>query len=212
MLKVNIMPLGRMSVNCYIVYDEDTHEGAVIDPGGEDSAEAIAARCNTLGVNVKYILLTHAHFDHILSLEALRKKLGVPVAIHKDDAEALTDPTLTYMAQFGGVNQDISPAEVLLDEGSTITLGKHTLTVMHTPGHTMGSVCYNSDAIIFTGDTLFGGSIGRCDLYGGDEDAIEESLKRLIRLEGDYKLYPGHGGTTTMERQRQTNLYVRHLQ
>ncbi len=212
MLKVNIMPLGRMSVNCYIVYDEDTHEGAVIDPGGEDSAKAIAARCESLGVNVRYILLTHAHFDHILSLEKLRKSLNVPVMIHEDDADSLTDPTLTYMAQFGGISEDISPAERKLTEGDKITLGANTLTVMHTPGHTMGSVCYKGDGLIFTGDTLFGGSIGRCDLYGGDEDAIEESLKRLVRLEGDYKIYPGHGGTTTMERQRQTNLYIRHLQ
>ena len=211
MLKVNIMPLGRMSANCYIVYDEDTREGAIIDPGGEDSAGAIAARCDSLGVNVKYILLTHAHFDHILSLEKLRILLNVPVAIHEDDADSLTDPTLTYMAQFGGISEDISPAEIKLTEGDVITLGASALTVMHTPGHTMGSVCYKADGSIFTGDTLFGGSIGRCDLYGGDEDAIEESLKRLVRLEGDFKLYPGHGGTTSMERQRQTNLYIRHL-
>ena len=211
MLKVNIMPLGRMSVNCYIVYDEDTHEGAVIDPGGEDSADAIAARCDSLGINVKYILLTHAHFDHILSLEALRQKLGVPVAVHMDDADALTDPNLTYMAQFAHKNDEVSPAEILLDDGDNLTLGAHTLTVMHTPGHTMGSVCYKSGGLIFTGDTLFNGSIGRCDLYGGDEDAMEDSLRRLVRLEGDYKLYPGHGGTTTMERQRQANVYIRHL-
>ncbi len=211
MLKVNIMPIGRMSVNCCIVYDEDTREGAVIDPGGEDCADAVAARCESLGVNVRYILLTHAHFDHILSLEALRKKLNVPAAIHADDADALTDPSLTYMAQFAGIDAKITPAEMILNEGDTITLGSHILTVMHTPGHTMGSVCYKTEGIIFTGDTVFSGSIGRCDLYGGNEDAMEASLRRLISLEGDYKLYPGHGGTTTMERQRQTNVYVRRL-
>lgn len=205
------MPLGRMSANCCIVYDEDTLVGAVVDPGGENSADAIVERCEKLGVTVKYILLTHAHFDHMLSLEALRQRLGVPVAIHSDDAEALTNPSLTYMAQFAGLNSKVSPAEITLNDGDVLAIGNCTLEVLHTPGHTQGSVCFKSDGIIITGDTLFSGSIGRCDLYGGDEDAMQSSLKRLHALEGDFKIYPGHGSTTTMERQRATNVYLKYF-
>lgn len=205
------MPLGRMSVNCYIVYDEVTHIGAVIDPGGEDASGAILTRCANLGVTVKYILLTHAHFDHMLSLEALRKAVCAPLALHKYDAESLTDSNLTYMAQFAGIDSEPAPAEITLEDGDVLELGKTVLEVIHTPGHTVGSICYMSGGIIITGDTLFRGTIGRCDLYGGDEDAMEQSMKRLCALEGDYKLYPGHGATTTMERERATNVYLKHL-
>ena len=211
MLKVNIMPLGRMSTNCYIVYDEASCIGAVIDPGGEDSCDAILARCASLGITVKYILLTHAHYDHMLSLEALRKATGVPLALHMYDAESLCNPNLTYMAQFAGIDAQVTAAEITLDDNDTIELGDSVLEVMHTPGHTVGSVCYKSGGIIITGDTLFHGTIGRCDLYGGDEDVMEQSLKRLASLNGDYKLYPGHGPTTTLERERTSNVYLRHF-
>lgn len=211
MLKVNILPLGRMSANCCIVYDEATLIGAVIDPGGEDSAGTIVERCEKLGVKIKYILLTHAHFDHMLSLEELRKITGAPVALHRDDAESLCNPQLTYMAQFAGINSHVSPAEITLADGDKIEIGTDSLEVMHTPGHTEGSVCYKAADFIITGDTLFRGSVGRCDLYGGDEDAMQYSLKKLHSLSGDYKLYPGHGGTATLEKERQTNVYMKHF-
>lgn len=210
-MKVLVLPLGVMSVNCLIVSDEETGIGAVIDPGGSNAEEKIINMAAKNGITVKYILLTHAHFDHMLSLEALRGRLGVPLGVHKDDAEALTNPRLNYMEQFGGVSTPCKPAELLLDEGDVITLGKTELTVLHTPGHTLGSVCYKTDGAIITGDTLFRGSIGRCDLYGGDEMAMESSLKRLSYLDGDYKLYPGHGSTTSLSRERTENVYLRRL-
>ncbi len=210
-MKVLVLPLGRMSTNCLIVYDEATHIGAVVDPGGEDSSERIVNRCLADGIEIKYILLTHAHFDHMLSLEALREMTGAPLALHCHDAESLTDPNLTYMAQFAGISTGCNPAEILLSDGDVIELGETKLTVMHTPGHTMGSVCYMTDGIILTGDTLFSGSIGRCDLYGGDDMTMEDSLKRLVRLPGDYKLYPGHGSTTTLSRERANNVYLKHF-
>lgn len=210
-MKVLVLPLGSMSTNCLIIYDEVTLIGAVVDPGGENSSERIISRCEMDGVKIKYILLTHAHFDHMLSLEALREITGAPLAIHSHDAESLADPNLTYMAQFAGINTGCKPAEILLSDGDVIELGETKLTVMHTPGHTMGSVCYMADGVILTGDTLFSGSIGRCDLYGGDEMVMQDSLKRLVRLEGDYKLYPGHGSTTTLSRERASNVYLKHL-
>ncbi len=210
-MKVLVLPLGTMRVNCLIVYDEDTRIGAVVDPGGEDCHSKILSRCEADGIKVKCILLTHAHFDHMLSLEALREATGAPLALHAHDADSILDPNLTYMAQFAGIHVGCKPAEILLSDGDTLELGNTVLTVMHTPGHTMGSVCYKTDGILLTGDTLFSGGIGRCDLYGGDEMAIKDSLKRLSDLAGDYKLFPGHGSTTTLSRERTANVYIKHL-
>ena len=210
-MKISVLPLGEMRTNCIIVSDEESGIGAVIDPGGIGSENKIMTLCENNGVKIKYILLTHAHFDHMLSLEALRSAISAPLALHRYDADSLSDPNLTYMAQFGGITDGCAAAELLLDDGDTISLGNTTLTVLHTPGHTIGSVCYMADGVIVTGDTLFHGGIGRCDLYGGDEQAMRQSLKRLAALEGDYKLYPGHGSTTTLERERLSNIYLKHL-
>lgn len=210
-MKVLVLPLGAMGANCLILSDEDTGIGAVVDPGGSAAEDKIIARAAADNIEIKYVLLTHAHFDHMLSMDALREKTGAPLGIHKYDAEALSDPNLTYMAQFGRVNEGSKPAEILLENGSIIELGKTKIEVIHTPGHTVGSVVYKSGNILITGDTLFRGNIGRCDLYGGDEMAMEQSLKKLISLEGDYKIYPGHGSTTTLARERTENVYLRRL-
>lgn len=210
-MKVSVLPLGTMSTNCLIVKDEVTGIGAVVDPGGEGCADKIMTRVQNEGVSLKYILLTHAHFDHMLSLSELRQRTGASLALHKFDAVAITDPGLTYMQQFAGIVQGEEPAEILLEDGDVIELGETKLTVMHLPGHTQGSVCYMTDDVILTGDVLFRGSIGRCDLYGGDEMAMYHSLRRLCSLDGDYKLYPGHGSTTTLERERQQNIYLKRI-
>lgn len=210
-MKVSVLPLGSMSTNCLIISDPDTNIGAVVDPGGENCANRIYERCLNSGIQVKYILLTHAHFDHMLSLEELRKLTGAPLAMHKYDADSLINPSLTYMEQFAGITDAPKPAEILLNDGDKLKLGNITLEVMHTPGHTMGSVCYKSGDIILTGDTLFRGSIGRCDLYGGDEMAMEQSLKRLVNLDYDYKIYSGHGSTTTLLREKENNIYLKHF-
>ena len=210
-MKVSVLPLGEMRTNCIIISDEVTGIGAVIDPGGRGCEQKIMTLCKANGVKIKYILLTHAHFDHMLSLEALRRETGAPLALHKYDAESLSDPSLTYMEQFAGITEGCAPAEITLSDGDTIELGGTKLTVLHTPGHTVGSVCYMTDGIIVTGDTLFHGGIGRCDLYGGDDRAMEQSLRRLASLESEYKLYPGHGSTTTLERERLSNVYLKHL-
>jgi len=210
-MKVSVLPLGTMSTNCLVIKDEATGIGAVVDPGGEDCADKILARLAAEGVMLKYILLTHAHFDHMLSLRELRSRTGAPLAIHKYDAESILHPNLTYMEQFAGITEGEDPAEILLEDGDVIELGETKLTVMHLPGHTEGAVCFKACDIILTGDVLFRGSIGRCDLHGGDEMVMMDSLRRLCALEGDYKLYPGHGSTTTLERERQTNIYLKRI-
>ena len=210
-MKISVLPLGTMSANCLILKDEATGIGAVVDPGGEDGVDKILTRIANEGVTLKYILLTHAHFDHMLSLGELRRRTGAPLALHRFDAESLADPNLTYMAQFAGINEGEEPAEILLEDGDIIELGQTKLEVMHLPGHSQGSVCYRAGNDIITGDVLFRGSIGRCDLYGGDEMVMYDSLKRLCSLEGDFKLYPGHGSTTTLERERQQNIFLKRI-
>lgn len=210
-MKVSVLPLGTMRTNCLIISDESTGIGAVVDPGGENCTDVILNRIASEGVTLKYILLTHAHFDHMLSLGELRQRTGAPLALHKYDAESIKDPNLTYMAQFAGISDGEATAEILLEDGDLIELGETKLEVMHLPGHTQGSVIYVADGIIIAGDVLFRGSIGRCDLYGGDEIVMDESLKRLVSLVGDYKVYPGHGSTTTLERERQQNVYLKRI-
>lgn len=210
-MKVSILPVGTMRTNCLIISDEETGIGAVVDPGGEDSSDAILKRVAAEGVKLKYIILTHAHFDHMLSLGKLRQQTGAPLAIHKYDATSLADPNLTYMAQFAGITEGEAPAEELLSDGDTLELGNTKLTVMHLPGHTQGSMALVTDGIIIAGDVLFRGSIGRCDLYGGDEAAMYDSLKRLCSLPGGFKVYPGHGSTTTLEREIAQNIYLQRI-
>ena len=145
----------------------------------------------------KLILLTHAHFDHMLGLDAWRK-LGIPLAVHRMDAPALGDPAKSYFRPFLHREDVFMPPEQELEEGTVIPLGNEFLRVLHTPGHTMGSVCYLGDGVIFTGDTVFtDGDYGRTDLYGGDEVTLFSSIRRLSQLpekEGDLVMYPGHGG------------------
>lgn len=211
-LEIFTVPVGAMRVNCYILKDAATGIGAVVDPGGEspdNGSEKILAKCRDESVDVRQIILTHAHFDHILSLERVRKATGAPLALHRLDAPILADPFSSYMAQYAGVMTPPAPAERLLEDGDVITLGKSELRVMHTPGHTPGSICLVSGDIMLTGDTLFCGSAGRCDLIGGDDLALAKSLMKLRRLEGNYTLYPGHGGSTDLQREKETNVYMK---
>lgn len=214
MLDVCRVATGSMRVNCYILGDTATGLGAIVDPGGEtpeNGSDIILRECGKMGVKVSVILLTHAHFDHILSLERVRKATGAPLAAHRYDAPALADPSISYMSQYEGKNSPEEPPESLLDDGDTITIGESVLRVMHTPGHTPGSVIYISEEprFILSGDTLFAGSVGRCDLFGGDEEALHESLERIKALSGNYTVLPGHGGSTDLQRERADNIFLR---
>ena len=214
MLDVCRVATGSMRVNCYILGDRATGLGAIVDPGGEtpeNGSDIILRECGKMGVKVSVILLTHAHFDHILSLERVRKATGAPLAAHRYDAPALADPSISYMSQYAGKNSPEEPPESLLDDGDTITIGESVLRVMHTPGHTPGSVIYISEGprFILSGDTLFAGSVGRCDLFGGDEEAFHESLERIKALSGNYTVLPGHGGSTDLQRERADNIFLR---
>ena len=214
MLEISRVVTGSMRENCYILKDTATGLGAIVDPGGEtpeNGSDLILGECLKRGISVSVILLTHAHFDHILSLERVRKATGAPLAVHRYDAPALADPSISYMSQYAGKNDPEAPPERLLEDGDTVKIGESELRVMHTPGHTPGSVIYISEEprSILSGDTLFAGSVGRCDLFGGDEEALHESLERIKSLTGNYTVLPGHGGSTDLQRERADNIFLR---
>lgn len=206
-MKILIYPVGEMRANCYVLTCPECNDCIVVDPG--DEAEKLLNKIAERSLNVSLILLTHAHFDHMMALEELRSATGAPLALHEYDAPALQDPKKSMMWQFAHMNKPCSPPQRLLHEGDVISLGDERITVMHTPGHTMGSVCYVTSAGIITGDTLFRENIGRYDFYGGNYEALMHSLSRLRDLEGDCRIYPGHGVTSTLSHERESNLYFR---
>lgn len=201
-MKILTYILGSLQTNCYFVINEETDNVIIIDPAAD--CKRIIDKIIEQNLTLKYIMLTHAHFDHMMALEELREKTNAPLCVHESDAESVTNPKLNYMKTFANKNTTSKPAEILLHEGDRIG----DLRVMHTPGHTLGSVCYFAKNNIFTGDTLFREDIGRYDLYGGDYIQLMESLGKLAAIEGDYKIYPGHGSSSSLQHEKEYNIYL----
>ena len=196
-MKVMQLTVGVVGTNCYIVYDEATREAAVIDPG--DNAKSILHAVAEEKLTVRYVLLTHAHFDHTGALRELHAQYpDVPIYVSAQD----TDETLNMS------HGNLVYTDTFLD-GDKISLPPLQFHAISTPGHTKGSSCFVCGNTIFSGDTLFEGCCGRTDLPGGSEKQMMASLKRLAELPGDYPVMPGHGPSSTLERERQTNFYMR---
>lgn len=192
---ITLSPTGFAS-NCFILHSAG--EAFVIDPA--ISEKRIIARLADEGLTLKGILLTHGHFDHIWRAQELRNATGAPLYVHESDAEMLTDSKKNAYATFKGGSFTIREADSLLREGDVLTLGGEKITVLHTPGHTKGSVCYDTGEILITGDTLFAQGFGRYDLYGGDLKALKGSLQRLLELASTENrwIYCGHGENSTL--------------
>ena len=199
-LECSVLPLGSIGTNCYLLRDSETGKGAVIDPGGEP--RRLLAAIADSGMTLTAILLTHGHYDHTGAVAGLLEKFpGIPVWLHEAD-HALGDRPDAIMP-------DVSLATHFWQGGDTVQVGNETLTVLHTPGHTPGSVCLRWEDALFTGDTLFAGSCGRTDFPGGSTETILASLKRLAALPGDYQVCPGHERLSTLEQERQSNPYMK---
>ena len=193
-----------MAANCYLLTDDKETAAVIVDPS-VPYAELLSRRGRDLPP-ITAVLLTHAHYDHMIAIEDWRQR--APLALHRADAPALGNPYLNVYRMFGVQENGTSPADQLLEEGDVITVGAETLTVLHTPGHTPGSVCYAANGILLSGDTLFAGTIGRTDLPGGQEEAMRHSLGRLFALDEDTMLYPGHGPQTSVAREKKYNPYA----
>ena len=194
-MKIAVMQLGSYGTNCYIVWDENTKNAAVIDPG--DEAPSVLQSLQKEGLHLQMILLTHAHFDHIGAVDAIQAATGCKIYLHKAD--------LTLPPEMTGTTP--RPTD-FYDEGDTVTLDSIVFRVLHTPGHTPGSVCLIADDVMFSGDTLFAGSCGRTDFPGSSWIQMESSLRKLYNLSGDYTVLPGHMGSSTLEQERKTNFFM----
>lgn len=185
---------GMAGSNTYILGDKD--EAVVIDVGNR--ADDIFEQVVGAGMRVKYIILTHGHFDHMTYLEELQRKTNAKVVIHAADAAALADTVSNVSALFG-MAKSFSAPDVLVEEGSVLQVGDLQLTILHTPGHTPGGICVRCDNMLFTGDTLFDGDFGRTDLPGGDSRVLRQSIERLFELDGELMIYPGHDSNNRLK-------------
>ena len=190
----NLFP-GSFGSNCYLLISGN--QAAVIDPSAD--AEKILQKSAEHGATLQYILLTHGHFDHICSLDTLREKTGIPAYIHVGDADMPSDSHKNAFSIFFGQERIYRVPEKTLTEGDVLPLGEEQIRVLHTPGHTEGSVCYLcGENILITGDTLFDRGFGRYDLYGGDPYKLRNSLARLATLDRSLIIYAGHGSPTDL--------------
>ena len=201
MIVIQIPPSGD-GANPYLLLSGE--EAALVDPSVPP--EEISVYLGS--ARVKYILLTHGHFDHLLFLGEAREAFSAPAMIHSGDAGYLTDPDKSLFSLALGENRIFEPADDLLEDGDEIVLGDEKIRVVHTPGHTPGSSCFLCGGDLVTGDTLFDLSVGRTDLPGGDTRTLQKSLSALAELDPGLRLYPGHGPATTLDRQIRHNPYM----
>ncbi|MBI5286565.1 MAG: MBL fold metallo-hydrolase [Deltaproteobacteria bacterium] len=223
-LIIRTLVVGPLDVNCYILWDKEEKEAVCIDPGGK--GEEILGFIREEGLRLRLIINTHGHFDHVGANGFLKDATGVTIAIHKEDARLLEVTPIQAMT-FGIGTVPSPPADLLLTDGDTITFGKHQLKAIHTPGHTKGGICllisdvgfwildFKSQIsnlksqILFTGDTLFAGAVGRSDLPGGSYSELMASVKgRLFPLGDDVRVLPGHGPETSIGEERRGNTAI----
>jgi hydroxyacylglutathione hydrolase len=198
--------VGPLQVNCYIVADEKTKEAMVIDPG--DDAGDILRVINEKGFNVRYIVLTHAHFDHTGANKDLKEATGADLLMHPDD-KRLLESAANQGSMFGMRSAASPPADRYVKHGDVITAGGVSLKVLHTPGHSPGGICLLGQGMVFTGDALFAGSIGRTDLPGGDFHTLIRSIQQnLMTLPDETKVYSGHGPSSTIGIERSENPFL----
>ncbi len=192
--------------NNYLIIDEKTKDAALIDCSSID--DRIDEEIEKQGANLKYILLTHGHFDHIAGIRPNRFKNNPQIVMHKADSDWLNNAN-QYLPMFGMPEITIPKVDVFVEDGDTIQLGSLEIKVLHTPGHTQGGVCYLVDGNLFSGDTIFREAVGRCDLEGGNFNQIVESIEdKIFTLPPETVIYPGHGNITSVEWEKEHNRFL----
>lgn len=206
MLKIEKLILGKLYTNCYVLLDEETKEAFIFD--APEHGEKIYEFAKSLGVNIKAVILTHSHFDHILGLSELLMLSGAPLYLHESEAELINNKEFNLTAYFRA-ELPLFKADKKLKDGDILTLGKEKIQIIHTPGHTAGGICALSGNILISGDTLFEGSVGKVDHMTGDLELEIMSIKeKLMPLEDDVLVFPGHGNATTIGRERKENMFL----
>ncbi len=204
-MQIKSIIVGPIQSNCYIAYDEKSSDALVIDPGEE--AGKIMREIDQNHLKVRYIICTHGHFDHIGAISEVKKKTGAKVAINKKDIEIYRHAG-EFAASWGfHIDQPPDP-DLLVEDGDEIVAGSLHFRVLITPGHSPGGICLYGNGVLFTGDTIFAGSVGRTDLYGGDMGELKKSFVRLISLPPDTEILPGHGSSSTIREEKATNFFI----
>jgi glyoxylase-like metal-dependent hydrolase (beta-lactamase superfamily II) len=206
MIKYALAVVGPLDTNCYLVYCAETFDCAVIDPGAE--AERIFPLILEMELKPSLILNTHGHIDHVGANREIKEKFNIPLWIHKLDNPMLAEVQHSELSFFLGATES-PPADRLLQDGDVISIGRTTLRVLHTPGHTPGSVSFEGDGFLFSGDTLFNGGVGRTDLPGGSTKSLEKSIReRILTLPPETIVLPGHGPWTTVGEEKESNPFL----
>jgi len=194
-LDVELLVVGPLLSNCYIIWDNSSRVGGVIDPGGDSNT--IIKTINKLNLDIKYIISTHNHFDHVGAVVELRNQTSAKFLAHKNDFSPINTKSELLPDRF-------------IDEGDEILIGQFKLKILHTPGHSPGGICLYINKMVFVGDTIFQGDVGRCDLQGGSFDELKKSIiNKLYVLPDDTIVYTGHGPITTIGYEKKYNAYVR---
>lgn len=207
-MKLEVLVVGMFEVNCYLLWDETSNSGIIIDPGDEE--ERIIGRIDELGFKPKAILLTHGHGDHIVAVDAVKKKYDIPLYIGKGEEELLKNPSANVSALIGHPIV-APPPDHLVEDEQLLNFGSISLRVLSTPGHSPAGVCYlyEEEGLLFTGDTLFWSSIGRTDFPGCSHEQLIESIKsKILTLPDSIECFPGHGPKTTVGAERENNPFL----
>ena len=196
--------VGPLENNCFIIADENSKECLVIDPG--DEPDRILDFINENNFQLKYIICTHAHFDHVAAVSDIKEETKAKIVLHRDDLE-IYKSTKDQAAVWGFELESQPDPDTFVSEGDKLEIGDLSFEIFHTPGHSPGGICLYGEGILITGDTLFAGSVGRTDLYGGDINKLKKSFKRLLSLPDNIRVLPGHGPESTVGHERVDNFF-----
>jgi glyoxylase-like metal-dependent hydrolase (beta-lactamase superfamily II) len=207
-MKIENIVVGPLQVNCFIVYDEESLDAMVIDPG--DDAGKIIRFIEDNKLLVSRIVCTHAHFDHIGAVRELKDKTGAPVLLNKGDVDIFMRAD-SQASLWGFQLEQPAEPDIYLSNGDEIAFGKLRFKVLHTPGHSPGGICLYGEGVIFTGDTIFAGSVGRTDFPGGSISELKRSFSGILSLPPETRIFPGHGPLTTVKKEKEFNFFVHEL-
>ncbi|MBI4685991.1 MAG: MBL fold metallo-hydrolase [Nitrospirae bacterium] len=205
---IKSLVVGPLEANCFIVADEKTKETMIIDPGDEPARIMEIVKENNL--KVKYIVCTHAHFDHVGGISELKDETDAQIVIHKDELE-IYEGARDQAAFWGYELEPLPEPDIFVNEGDRLEFGNLKFEIFHTPGHSPGGICLYGGNFIFTGDTLFAGSVGRTDFYGGDMEKLKKSFVRLMSLPEGTKVFAGHGPSSTIKEEKTVNFFMEEI-